>query len=185
VRKVQRAELVDYATWADDMRGRIQTEVFTAKKERRVLVPPALTFLFENALTVRWQVQEMMRVERIVKETAIQHELAVYNGLLGGDGALGFVLLIEIPDEEERRNKLAAWRGLEAHIYAELADGTRIRAQFDPMQVSEEKLSAVQYMTFDTGGQVPVAVGSDHTEARGRSTLSDETRAALASDLAT
>lgn len=184
MKKVDRNQIVDYQTWADDVRPAIEAELYEAKALRRVRIEPYLTFLFENALTVRWQIQEMMRVERIVKEQAIQHEIDTYNGLLGGPGELGVVLLIEIEDKELRDVKLAAWLDLLDHVYVELEDGRRVKPGFDPAQIGEERLSSVQYLRFGTGGAVPVAVGCDHPEATGRTDLGPQQRAALAADLA-
>lgn len=184
MRKLQRDEVVDYATWADEVRASVMNDVMATKAARRVHIAPFLTFLFENALTIRWQVQEMMRVERIVKEAAIQHEIDTYNGLLGDAGELGVTLLIEIPDKAERDRLLPQWHGLLEGLYTELEDGSRVRPTFDPAQVGEERLSSVQYLRFDTGGKVPVAMGSEFPGHPGRSELTAETRAALAGDLA-
>jgi hypothetical protein len=98
---VGRDSLLDYVTY-EERRDAIRRQVFAVKALRRVHVAGVLTFLFENADTVRYQVQEMMRAERIVKEGDIAHELATYNELLGGPGELGATLLIEIEDPVER-----------------------------------------------------------------------------------
>ena len=82
-------------------RATIRPRVLAEKSRRRVHVGGLLTFLFENQDTVRYQVQEMMRIERIVKEADILHELATYNELLGGHGELGATLLIEIDGPRE------------------------------------------------------------------------------------
>ena len=142
-----------------------------------------LTFLFENATTVRYQVLEMMRVERIVRERDIQHELDTYNELLGGDGQLGLTLLISIQGEEARNVKLRAWLGLLPTLYMELADGTRVRGTWDERQVGTDRLSSVQYLKFQVG-EAPVAAGCEHPDINLRLVLSDETRQALADDLA-
>ena len=154
------------------------------KRVRRVHVD-VLTFLFENPDTIRYQVQEMMRIERIVKEEAVLHELATYNEVLGGPGELGCTLLIEIDDAAQRQERLSAWMELPWHVFALLEDGQKAYARFDERQVGEERLSSVHYLKFDTGGRVPVAIGVDlagllECETR----LTDETRAALAEDLA-
>ena len=82
MRPVTRAEIVDYATY-EDRRDAFRQEVLAAKEPRRVHVGDVFTLLFENQLTVRYQVQEMMRVERIVREADIQHEIDTYNELHG------------------------------------------------------------------------------------------------------
>ena len=152
-------------------------------------VASVLTFLFENADTIRYQVQEMMRAERIVKEDAIRHELSTYNELLGGPGELGCTLLIEIPDPEERQQRLSAWLELPWHVYVRVAGhegqgDEKVYARFDERQIGEEKLSSVHYLKFDTGGRVPVALGVDLAGLEGETPLEPEQREALAADLA-
>lgn len=179
---VRREDLLDYQTYTE-RRPEISASALQAKKPRRVHVGEHLTFLFENTETTRYQIQEMMRVERIVKESAIQHELDTYNGLLGGPGELGCALLIEVADEAERKPKLKAWIGLEKHLYVTLEDGSRVYATFDPEQVGDERLSAVQYLKFDTKGKVPVAVGTDFPPLEAETRLTPEQQQALENDL--
>src|SRR5690606_24919438 len=84
-RKVERSELLDYVTY-EEQRAEIRPRMLETKRPRRITVGPYLTFLFENHDTVWYQVQEMMRSERIVKEADIRHELDTYNELLGDEG---------------------------------------------------------------------------------------------------
>ena len=144
----------------------------------------ALTFLFENTATIRYQVQEMVRAERMRREPEILHELETYNELLGGPGELGVVLLIEITDPAERDRKLREWLGLLPALYARLEDGTRVRPRFDPRQVGEDRLSSVQYLKFDVGGRSPVALGSDLPAFTVEAVLTEAQRDALREDLA-
>jgi hypothetical protein len=142
-----------------------------------------LTFLFENRDTRRYQVHVMLRAERIVREDDIRHERDTYNELLGGDGELGCTLLIEIDDAAERDVKLRSWLTLPEHVYVALDGGERVRARVDERQRSD-RLSAVQYLKFDTQGRVPRAVGCDLPELVLEAELAPETHAALAADLA-
>ena len=144
---VRRDEILDWQTYADN-RDAVRAEVMTVKAVRRIHLGEHLTFLFENHDTMRYQVHEIMRAERIVRETSIHEELETYNGMLGGPGQLGCALLIEIEDEAKRRPLLEAWLGLQECLYAETADGSRIYAEFDPTQVGRGRLSAVQYLNF-------------------------------------
>jgi len=139
--------------------------------------------LFENHDTMRYQIQEIMRAEKIVREAAIAEELETYNGLLGGSGQLGCALLIEIDDEAERRPLLEAWLGLQECLYAELAGGSRVRAEYDSSQVGRGRLSAVQYLKF-TLPEAPVRLGSDFPVLELSVDLDSETRTALSADLA-
>jgi hypothetical protein len=183
MRRVRRDELLDLAAY-DRSRDEIRAGILEAKRKRRVHVAGVLTFLFENAATVRYQVQEMMRAERLTREADVLHELETYNELLGGPGELGCTLLVELPDAAERDRRLREWVALPDHLYARLEDGTRVRPRFDARQVGDGRLSSVQYLKFDVGGRAPVAVGADHPGLAGETQLDAEQRAALAADLA-
>ena len=183
MRPVRRSELLDLAAY-ERSRGEIRTAVMEEKRKRRVHVAGALTFLFENTATMRYQVQEMMRAERMTQEADVLHELETYNELLGGKGELGCSLLIELPDPAERDRKLREWLALPGHLYVKLEDGTKVRARFDPRQVGTDRLSSVQYLKFDVGGRGPVAIGSDLPALSAETALDPEQRAALAADLA-
>lgn len=182
MRKIERSEIVDYETYADH---RLETRplAIEVKRVRRIHAGEHFTFLFENRETVRYQVQEMMRIERIVREPEIQHELDTYNELLHEGGTLGCTLFIEIDDPVERDQKLTAWKGLVAHVFATLPDGTRIRPTYDKRQVGEERLSSVQYLAFELGPKAPIAIGVDLSGAEAEATLTGEQRAALQADL--
>jgi hypothetical protein len=183
VRKVRRDEILDYATY-EDTREEFKKQVLRAKEPRRIHLGADVTLLFETTDTVRYQVQEMMRVEKMVRESEIQHELETYNEILGGEGELGCTMLIEIDDPEERDRKLREWLTLPEHVYAELPGGERVRATFDPRQVGADRVSSVQFLKFAVGGRTPVAFGLDHPSLEARAALNDEQRAALARDLA-
>lgn len=183
MRKVERSQLVDWMTYVE-RRDTIRAEALSAKEARRVHVGEHLTFLFENATTIRYQVQEMMRVERLVREADIQHELDTYNALIGGQGALGCTLLVEIEDEKERDVKLREWLTLPEHVYVKLASGALVHADVDEEQRSRGRLSSVQYLKFRVGTDVPVAVGCDHPALKCETVLSTPQVAALRADLA-
>jgi len=182
VKPVLRSELADYQTY-DDMRPAFRQEAMAAKAARRVHVGEHLTFLFENALTIRYQIQEMMRTERIVRERDILHELETYNAVLGGPGELGCTLMIEIDDPAERAERLTAWYELPRHLYARAEDGTKVRPTFDEAQRGDGRVSSVQYLKFPMQGRVPVALGADLPGLEIEAPLTAEQRAALASDL--
>ncbi len=183
MKKVQPKEIVDYQTY-EEMRPELQKKVFPVKALRRIHVGEYFTFLFENALTIRYQIQEMMRAERIVKAADIKHELDTYNALLGGEGELGCTLLIEVDDAAERASLLRKWLLLPEHVYA-LAEGRKkVRARFDEAQRGADRISSVQYLKFPVGNKPPLAVGIDHPEIEAETTLTDAQRAALAEDLA-
>lgn len=179
---VQRDQILDFETYGDQ-RDQIRDSAMKAKERRRVIVGGVLTFLFECEETVRYQVLEMVRTERLVRESEIQHELDTYNELLGRGGSLGATLLIGIPDPEERDRKLKEWLDLPRHLYARMEDGTKVRATWDDRQVGDDRLSSVQFLQFEVGGRVPVAIGSDLPALDSETPLSDDARAALEADL--
>lgn len=181
MKKVQRSEILPLQEY-DARRDAIRRSAMEAKRVRRVHVGP-LTFLFENPETVRYQVHEMARAERLYRDAELQHEVDTYNELLGEPGELGCSLLIELPDAAERDAKLRAWRGLPDHLYARLEDGRRVRASYDRRQVGDDRLSSVQYLRFAVGDRAPVAIGSDLPALTVETALTDEQRAALDADL--
>lgn len=182
MRKVQRSELLDFATYSD-IRDERRRAILAAKEPRRIHVGKVFTFLFENTETVRYQIQEMMRAERIVREAHIEEEMAAYNAILGDEGELGCVLLIEIEDEVERDRQLRAWRDLPRHLFVRTDDGRLVRPTFDPAQVGDEKLSSVQYLKFKVGDAAPLAMGSDHPNVDVQTVFSELQRQALMADL--
>src|SRR5262249_9258919 len=181
MKPVERTEIVDYVTY-EEIRNQFRAEVMKAKAVRRVHVGDYLTFLFENPLTVRYQIQEMMRAERIVREADILHEIQTYNELLGKNGELGCTLLIEIDNTALRDEKLREWRDLPEHVYAVLKDGIRIRATFDERQRDQARLSSVQYLKFNTQGIVPVAIGVDLAVLKTETHLPAPVQEALGAD---
>jgi hypothetical protein len=194
VRKVERSDILDYETYGD-RRDTLRAMVMEIKRRRRVHLGTNLTFLFENTTTIWYQIQEMVRAERIVREANIQHEIDTYNAVLGGPDELGCCLLIEIEGESERPQLLREWRGLPGHVYMRCESGanggtnggTVVRAEFDPAQANDEQLSSVQYLRFKLGDLRPVAVGCDLEALVGRAplevALNEEQREALNRDL--
>lgn len=179
--KITRSQILRLDEY-DARRDAIRAHVMQEKQRRRVQVGP-LTFLFENPETVRYQVQEMLRAERLYRESEIQHEMDTYNELLGGPGELGCTLLIELTDPVQRDAQLRAWRDLPEHLYATLPDGRRVRPRYDLRQVGDDRLSSVQYLKFPVGGVAPIAIGSDLKGLEAESALTEEQRAALSDDL--
>ena len=182
MKPVERSEILDYVTY-EERRGELRAAALNAKSDRRILVGEHFTFLFENRDTVRYQIQEMMRIERIVKEADIEHELETYNELLHPAGSLGCTLMVGIDDEAERDAKLTSWLGLNEHIYAKLPDGSLVRPTWDPRQVGEDRLSSVQYLKFELGPEAPLAIGIGMPGIDAEVELSEAQRAALRADL--
>ncbi len=139
------AHIADYELERKTLRPRMMA----LKDRRRIRVGEHLTFLFENRETVRYQIQEMMRIERIVDPAAIRHEVATYNELIPPAGGLGASLLIEYVSAEERHAKLRELLGLEDHVFLAVAGVAPAKAHFDPRQIASDRVSAVQYIRFE------------------------------------
>ena len=183
MKKVTRADIVDYQTYSET-RDETRPHVLAEKKLRRIHVGEHLTFLFENHETIRYQIQEIMRTEKIVKESDILHEIKVYNELIGDEGELGCTLLVEIATEEGRTELLERWLGLNPSLYAKMPNGELVVPRWDDRQIGESRLSSVQYLRFDTKGKVPVALGCRFDDPRlfGETSFSEETLKAFESD---
>lgn len=164
--------------------------VLAAKELRRVRVGGHLMFLFENRDTVRYQVQEMMRIERIVREHDIRHELETYNELISGPGELSASLLIEYDTPEERKVWLHDLLGLENHVWIQVGSHAPVRARFDTRQIATDRISSVQYVKFVVGEdklksiRAGVRVFADHPKYHASTTLTAEQVNALATDIA-
>jgi hypothetical protein len=182
MKKVERSELLDHETYGE-RRGGIRARILEIKEDRRIHVGDHLTFLFENADTIRYQIQEMMRAERIVKEEAILHEMRTYNEILGDDGELGCCLLIEIDDPAARKDLLKEWVDLPRHVYLRTADGRTVHAAYDARQIGDDRLSSVQYLKFAVGDGTPAAVGCDLSGMEVESALTERQQRALSEDL--
>jgi hypothetical protein len=186
-----------YERARDGFRRRI-TEL---KRRRRVALGPVVTLVFENVDTVRFQVHEMVRAERITTDRGIQAELDVYNALLPAVGELSATLFIELTSEEELRRWLPRLVGIERSVALELpgaaggGDPVELvscvpEAGHEEALTREEITAAVHYVRFPlTGDQVgrfaagPVALVATHPAYHERTGLSEETRAELVADL--
>ncbi len=182
MRKVTLLDILAPEVYAAE-RERVVAEILAVKAPRRIHLGQYLTFLFENTDTMRFQVQEMVRIEGIRDESAIRYELDTYNELLGEENELGCTLLIEIDDPLQRDVALRKWLDLPAHLYVRLEDGARVGAIYDERQVGSDRLSSVQYLKFACAGQRPVAIGVDLAELNLEVPFSDEQRQALWTDL--
>jgi hypothetical protein len=149
---VTRQEVLDIAQY-EKARPDFRKRVIAAKELRRVRVGPHFTFLFENHLTVLYQIQEMLRIERIVDDAAIQHEVETYNELIPAQGGLSVTLLIEYEDAGERAIQLPRLLGIEKHVSLRVGGLPPVPARFDTRQIGADRVSAVQYLAFAVPGE--------------------------------
>ena len=158
--KIRLAEVQDLVAW-EKARTDARARIIALKKDRRLTVGPNLSLLFENRDTVLFQIQEMVRTERIVDERRIQDEVDVYNALIPAPGELSATLFIEIPDlarlgPERVRETVNQFQGLDRDAVLLAVGSHRIPARWEPGRSSEEKMAAVHYIRF----AVPEAAGA-------------------------
>lgn len=171
-------------------REKWRPQVIALKDRRRIRVGDHLTFLFENRETVRYQIQEMLRIERIVKPAEVAHEVETYNELIPAAGELSACLLIEYETQEERDLSLRELLGLEDHVWIQVGNLPPATARFDDRQISTARISAVQYVKFSlTPEQVVQFPGGaklvvDHPRYQAERVLSSPELVELSADLA-
>lgn len=197
MRKVERGEIKDLVAYEKAREG-MRAHVIQLKRHRRVAVGPNLTLLFENRETVLFQIQEMVRTERIVDDARIQEEVDVYNALVPDRGELSATLFIEIPElvrmsQDQVRETVNRFQGLDRDSVWLQVDGLRVPARFESGHSKEEKMAAVHYVRFALPEAARAALGAadadvrvvvEHPHYRGEAALAAETRKALREDLA-
>jgi hypothetical protein len=189
--KLSRADLFSLERY-HEIRAEFRARVLAHKRFRQVPLGPNATLYFEDRLTVQYQIQEMLRVERIFEADAIEEELAAYNPLIPDGTNLKATFMLEYEDTEERRRMLGRLRGIEDRVWME-AGGGRIFAVADEDldRATDDKTSAVHFLRFELPGGVCDALvdgvtmrfGIDHDRYRYECALSDESRVALVADL--
>jgi len=192
MQKLARTDLWSLEQYAEQ-RPAFRAEVIEHKKPRRVALSDNATMYFEDFTTLKYQVQEMLRVERIFEAAEIEEELAAYNPLIPDGSNWKGTFMFEFPEVAERRVKLAEMPGIEHRIYVQVGDNERIYAiaNEDLDRSNEDKTSAVHFLRFeldpasvaDVKGGAPVRMGIDHDAHRCEVALSDATRDSLAGDL--
>ena len=181
-------------------REEFRTRIIALKKNRRIAIGPVVSMVFENRDTIRFQIQEMARAERLFSDEAIQTELDTYNPLIPGPGELSASLYIELTSRSEMEHWLPRLVGIERSAVLELGGSANgagpeiVRCQVDPAHAAnltrEEVTAAVHFVRFElTPAQVErfrtgaVRVGFDHPEYRHRTEIGPETRQTLLEDL--
>jgi hypothetical protein len=183
--------LEQYARQRNDFRA----QVLEHKRLRRLAVGPSTTWCFEDRMTVQYQVQEMLRAERIFEAEGIADELESYNPLIPDGHNWKVTLLIEFPDPDERRRRLAVLKGIEDRCWVEVQGFARVFAIADEdlERENDEKTSSVHFLRFEltttmiealeSGAEL--AVGIDHPEYRySIAPVPAAVRAALVADFA-
>ncbi|HEY9181954.1 MAG TPA: DUF3501 family protein [Gammaproteobacteria bacterium] len=174
-------------------RPRLRAEVLAHKRHRQAPLGPNITLYFEDRLTMRYQVQEMLRTERIFESEAIAEELAAYNPLIPDGTNLKATMMLEYPDVAERRAALERLRGIENAVYLEVGVLGRVFAYADEDLTRSDatKTAAVHFLRFELDaamraalkGGAPLKLGVDHELYRHELDAGAELRASLAADL--
>jgi len=193
VRLLETSEILDLVEY-EKVREARRREVIELKRPRRVQVGRHLTFVFENRETMWFQIQEMVRAERLVDQAKIAEEVEVYNGLLPRAGELSATMFIEIDDASRIKPVLDRLLGIDTRDYIRMTVGPHvIVGAFEAGHSDEErgKLSAVHFVRFALPPEArrvfataEVALVVDHPNERARTVLSDETKRSLLVDLA-
>ena len=192
MKKISPDEILVLADY-ERVRERLRPLFIHEKERRRLHLGSHLTFIFENAQTAWYQIEEMIRTEKMTGRDAIQHEIDTYNELIPAAHELAATLLIEYAEPRERDAALARLVGLERHLWLKIGE-KKIAARFDDRQISDERISAVQFVRFslegvDAGrllelaGKREVAVEADHPSLAARGEISGLLAASLAEDL--
>lgn len=192
MKKLTRADLSGLEQYATERSG-LRAAVIAHKRPRRIALSPNATLYFEDALTIRYQIQEMLRAERIFEPAEIQSELDAYNPLIPDGTNWKATFMFEYADVEERRQALARMSGIEHEIWVQVGAGPRIKAiaNEDLDRSTDEKTSAVHFLRFELDAASLAAVragatirmGIDHPAMPCAVELDAASRASLAADL--
>jgi hypothetical protein len=177
------------------IRNEFRQQVMAHKKNRRVTIGEHATLYFEDAMTIRYQIQEMLRIEKIFEADGIQEELDVYNPLIPDGSNWKATFMLEYADETERKAALAKLKGIDKHIWVQVDGCEKVRpiANEDLERETEDKTSSVHFMRFELDQQMvekakagaPISMGIDHPEYQATiDAIDDNVRESLVSDLA-
>lgn len=191
--KLSRSHLMTLETYAEARPG-IRAQVIAHKKPRTIALGEHVTLIFEDALTIRYQIQEMLRVERIFEAASIQDELDAYNPLIPDGTNWKATMLIEYPDVAQRQIMLAQLKDIEHTLWVQAAGQSKIYAiaDEDMQRSNEEKTSAVHFVRFELDGAsidaikagAAIGLGIEHPKYRVEiPAVPAPTRDALAQDL--
>ena len=191
---ITRGSLLTLEAYAKE-RNAFRARVLAHKRDRTVHLGEHVTLLFEDELTIRYQIQEMLRIEKTFEEAGIQDELDAYNPLVPDGGNLKATMLLEYEDVAARRAALEKLRGIEDALWLRVAERPAVHAIADEAlgRDNERKTSAVHFVRFELTPPMiaafkagsDVAMGIDHPDYRvPGQMLRPEIRTALARDLA-
>lgn len=192
MQKLTRDDLMSLEAYSEG-RADFRSQVLTHKRPRIVALGPNIMLHFENRLTIQYQIQEMLRIEKIFEKAGIEEELAAYNPLIPDGNNWKATMMIEYADVAERRVKLNQLNGIENQVYVRIGTGEKVIAIADEDldRANAEKTSAVHFMRFQlTDDDVSrlrdgadLIMGVDHPLYSHEVTVSEDTRQAMVDDL--
>jgi hypothetical protein len=192
VRKLTNADIKDLREYERE-RDAFRREVIAVKKKRRIPLGDLMTIVFENATTMRFQIQEMARAERMLRDEQIAHEIETYNELVPNAGELVGTLFIEITDTDALREWLPRLTRIQDHVAIEVAGELVPAEEVDVERLTREDTitSTVHYLRFRftesqrrAFGDGPVAIVVQHANYQARTELTEEQREQLVTDFA-
>jgi hypothetical protein len=191
-RKLSLDDIADIRAYERE-RESFRTQVIEIKRRRRLSLGTLVTLLFENRETIRFQIQEMARVEKLVTDEAIQDELDIYNPMVPDPGQLCATMFIELTSDDQVREWLPKLAGIERSVVLRLADGAEVRAMIDEQHESQltrpDVTAAVHYLRFElTPAEIAafadgVVLAIDHPNYREEIELLPDTVAELRRDV--
>ena len=191
--RITRESLLGLEQYARERKA-FRARVIDHKKARTVHLGEHLTLQFEDELTIRYQIQEMLRIERIFEEEGIRGELEAYGPLVPDGGNWKATMMIEYPDVDERRAMLARLKGVEERVWVRVEGFDRVFpvADEDLDRETDEKTSSVHFLRFELAEAMrkalragaALSMGVDHEAYRAELTVAEPVRASLAGDLA-
>ncbi|KAB2311513.1 DUF3501 family protein [Betaproteobacteria bacterium SCN2] len=190
--QITRESLMSLEAYAK-ARPEFRARVMAHKKNRLVHLGGHLTLVFEDELTIRYQIQEMLRIEKTFEEAGILDELEAYGPLVPDGSNWKATMMIEYPDEAERRAMLAKLKGIEDRVWVQVADFARVHAIADEdlERENEEKTSSVHFLRFELTPEMvkaaksgtAISMGVDHALYMQETVVPQNVRDSLAGDL--
>ena len=189
MKKIALDDILGFSAY-EKVRQEYRQQIIDKKKSRRVAVGDKVSLVFENRDTVIFQIQEMLRAERITDLDKMREEITVYNELIPNPGELSATMFLEIEDQTHLRDELLKFLGIDEVVFLKVG-GHSVRGQFEEGRSKDDKISAVQYVRFPFSAEAQKAfiagaraeMAIDHAHYRASAVLGADQQQSLAADL--
>ena len=189
MKKIVLDDILGFAAY-EKVREKFRDDIIDKKKKRRIALGDRVSVVFENRDTVTFQIQEMLRAEKITDLDKIREEIAVYNELIPDTDELSATLFLEIEDQSHLREELLKFLGIDEAVFLKVGERS-IQGRFEEGHSKEDKISAVQYVRFPFDPQARQALRTgeraeliiDHPNYKARAVLAPDAQQSLAEDL--